>query len=265
MNKESDLISPLAYVHPEAQIGKNVKIYPFAYIERGTVIGDNCVIMSHASILEGVEIGADNYIYQNAVIGAVPQSFRYTIGHRTRVVIGQGNRIRENVVIAGSLDENTATVIGDCNFLMDGVHVCHDVHIGDDNVMGIGAQVAGECQLEHHVILSSGVILQHLVRVGRYSLVQSGCVVQKDVPPYIILGGNPVSYHGVSAVILQKKGVDERTLRHITNAYRIVYTGNESLEDAIQKIKDQIPSSPEIDHIVDFIQGSQRGIVRRVQ
>ena len=183
MNKESDLISPLAYVHPEAQIGKNVKIYPFAYIERGTVIGDNCVIMSHASILEGVEIGADNYIYQNAVIGAVPQSFRYTIGHRTRVVIGQGNRIRENVVIAGSLVENTATVIGDCNFLMDGVHVCHDVHIGDDNVLGIGAQVAGECHLEHHVILSSGVILQHLVRVGRYSLVQSGCVVQKDVPP----------------------------------------------------------------------------------
>ncbi|MBR1652476.1 MAG: acyl-ACP--UDP-N-acetylglucosamine O-acyltransferase [Alloprevotella sp.] len=189
-------ISPLAYVHPEARLGENVKVYPFAYIERDVVIGDNCVIMSHASVLEGSVMGADNYIYQNAVIGA---------------------------------------------------------------------QVAGECQLEHHVILSSGVILQHLARVGRYSLIQSGCVVQKDVPPYIILGGNPVSYHGVSAVILEKEGLSERTLRHIANAYRIVYTGNESLEDAVQKIVNQIPGSAEIDNIVSFIRDSKRGIVRRTQ
>ncbi|MBR1593510.1 MAG: acyl-ACP--UDP-N-acetylglucosamine O-acyltransferase [Alloprevotella sp.] len=258
-------ISPLAYVHPEARLGENVKVYPFAYIERDVVIGDNCVIMSHASVLEGSVMGADNYIYQNAVIGAVPQSFRYTVGHRTHVRIGQGNRIRENVVIAGGLEDETVTVIGDRNFLMDGVHICHDVQIGDDNVLGIGAQVAGECQLEHHVILSSGVILQHLARVGRYSLIQSGCVVQKDVPPYIILGGNPVSYHGVSAVILEKEGLSERTLRHIANAYRIVYTGNESLEDAVQKIVDQIPGSAEIDNIVSFIRDSKRGIVRRTQ
>lgn len=256
-------ISPLAYVHPEAKIGNNVKIYPFAYIERDTVIGDNCVIMSHASILEGSVLGSDNFVYQNAVIGSVPQSFRYTVGHRTHVRIGNGNRIRENVVIAGGLEDETATVIGDRNFLMDGVHICHDVQIGDDNVLGIGSQVAGECMLEGNVILSSGVILQHLARVGRFSLVQSGCVVQKDVPPYIILGGNPASYHGISAVVLQKQGLSERILRHITNAYRIIYTGNEALEDALQKIKDQIPMSPEIENIINFIAGSKRGIVRR--
>lgn len=256
-------ISPLAYVHPEAKIGNNVKIYPFAYIERDTVIGDNCVIMSHASILEGSVLGSDNFVYQNAVIGSVPQNFRYTVGHRTHVRIGNGNRIRENVVIAGGLEDETATIIGDRNFLMDGVHICHDVQIGDDNVLGIGSQVAGECMLEGNVILSSGVILQHLARVGRFSLVQSGCVVQKDVPPYIILGGNPASYHGISAVVLQKQGLSERILRHITNAYRIIYTGNEALEDALQKIKDQIPMSPEIENIINFIAGSKRGIVRR--
>ena len=125
--------------------------------------------------------------------------------------------------------------------------------------------MAGDCELQDNVILSSGVILQHQTRVGRFSLVQSGCVVQKDVPPYIILGGNPVSYHGVSAVILEKQGVSERILRHISNAYRIVYTGNESLEDALQKIVEQIPGSPEIDNIVAFIRDSRRGIVRRLQ
>ena len=127
-------ISPLAFVDPSAKIGNNVKIYPFAFIDKDVVIGDNSVVMSHATTLEGVVIGRQNYIYQNAVVGAVPQSFRFKVGHRTKVVIGDNNRIRENVVIAGSLDENSATIIGDNNFLMDGVHVCHDVHIGVRNL-----------------------------------------------------------------------------------------------------------------------------------
>ena len=259
-----DLISPLAYIHPTAKLGKGVKVHPFAYIDKDVVVGDNTVVMAHASLLEGAEIGADNYIYQNAVIGATPQSFRYKSGHRTCVRIGRGNRIRENVVIAGGLDENSATVIGDENFLMDGVHICHDVLIGNRCVLGIHAQVAGDCKLDDYAILSSGVIMQHKVHLGNFALVQSGCRIQKDVPPYIIIGGTPATYHGVDAAVLSKMGLSERTLRHISNAYRIIYMSNESLDDAVQKIKDQIPQSDEIDHIVDFVSTSELGIVRRI-
>ncbi len=258
-----NLISPLAYVHPSARLGQDVKVHPFAYIDKDVVVGDRTVVMAHASLLEGAVIGSDNYIYQNAVIGATPQSFRYKNGHLTHVRIGNGNRIRENVVIAGSLDEDTATTIGNDNFLMDGVHICHDVVIGNDCVLGIYAQVAGDCVIDDHVVLSSAAILQHRVHVGRYSLLQSGCRVQKDVPPYIILGGNPATYHGVNSLVLEKQGETERILRHIANAYRLVYTGGFSLQDAVIKIREQIPNSEEIDTIVNFIKGSKRGIVRR--
>jgi len=256
-------ISSLACIDPSAKLGDNVTVFPFTYIEKDVEIGNNCTILSHVSILAGSKIGDSNVIYQNAVVGATPQSFRYCKGHKTYVRIGNGNRIRENVVIAGGLDEDSATIIGNDNHLMEGVHICHDTTIENDCVLGIGAQVAGDCHLGNRSILSSGVIIQHLVRIGVNSLVQSGCRVQKDVPPYVILGGNPASYHGVNATILQKLGVTERIIRHISNAYRIIYSGNESLEDAVLKIQQQIPSSEEIEHIMEFVRSSERGIVRR--
>lgn len=259
------MISPLAYVHPEARLGENVEVKPFAYIEKGTVIGDNCVIMSHASILEGTTMGNNNIVYQNAVICATPQDFHYVDGAPTRVVIGNGNRIRENVVIAGGVHEDKATTIGDGNFLMDQAHICHDVKIGNRCVVGIGVSIAGECVIEDCSIQSSGAIIQQRVRVGRFSLMQSGCRVQKDVPPYIVLGGNPASYHGVNSTILKHVGISERILRHIANTYRIIYTSNLSVEDAVLRIPEQIPMSEEIQNIIDFIKASTHGIVRHMR
>lgn len=259
------MISPLAYVDPEARLGQNVEVGPFAYIERGVVIGDNCVIKAHASVLEGTTMGSGNIVYQNAVIGSTPQDFHYVEGTPTKVVIGNNNHIRENVVIAGSTYPDKATIIGDENFIMDRVHLCHDVHVFNHCVIGIGACIAGESEIHDCSIQSNGVVVQQHVRVGRYSLIQSGCRVQKDVPPYIILGGNPASYHGVNSVVLKHVKTSERILRHIANTYRIIYTGNFSLEDAVIKIPEQIPMSEEIQNILDFIAKAKNGIVRNIK
>lgn len=259
------MISPLAYVSPDAKIGENVEIGPFAYIEKGVVIGDNCVIKPHVSILEGTTIGSGNFIYQNTVIGATPQDFHYVEGNKTHVVIGNDNRIRENVVIAGSTNEDQATVIGNGNFIMERVHICHDVHVYDKCVIGIGVCIAGNCEIHECSIQSNGVVVQQHVRIGRFSLIQSGCRVLKDVPPYVILGGNPASYHGVNSVILKHFKISDRILRHIANTYRIIYTGNFSLEDAVIKIPEQIPMSEEIYKILDFIKDAKRGIVRNIE
>lgn len=259
------MISPLAYVDPAAQLGQNVEVGPFAYIEKGVVIGDNCVIKPHVSILEGTTMGNDNIIYQNAVIGATPQDFHYTEGSPTKVIIGNNNRIRENVVIAGSTYTDRATRIGDNNFIMDRVHICHDVHVFNRCVIGIGACIAGESEIHDCSIQSNGVVVQQHVRVGRYSLVQSGCRVQKDVPPYVILGGNPAAYNGVNSVVLKHVNTSDRILRHIANTYRIIYTSNFSLEDAVLKIPEQIPMSDEIRNILDFIKGAKHGIVRNMK
>lgn len=259
------MISPLAYVHPEAKLGKNVEVGPFAYIEKGVIIGDNCVIKPHVSILEGTTMGTGNIVYENAVIGSTPQDFHFVEGQKTHVVIGDNNRIRENVVIAGSTYEDKATTIGNNNFLMERTHICHDVHIFNHCVVGIGSCIAGESELHDYSIQSNGVVVQQHVRVGRFSLIQSGCRVQKDVPPYVILGGNPASYHGINTVVLKHFKVTDRILRHIANTYRIIYTGNFSLQDAVTKIPEQIPMSDEIQKILDFIQEAKNGIVRHIE
>ena len=232
------MISPLASIAPGAKIGKNVIIQPFAYIEDNVEIGDDCIIMPYASVLNGTRLGKGNKVYQHAVLGAEPQDFHYK-GEESSLIIGDNNHIREKV------------------------HICHDVQIGDNCVAGIGTTIAGECTLDDCVILSGNVTLHQYCHVGQWTLVQSGCRISKDVPPYSIMAGNPVEYHGVNAVVLQQhKNTSERVLRHIANAYRLIYQGNFSLQDAVQKIIDQVPMSEEIENIVAFVKESKRGIVK---
>ena len=192
------MISPLAYVDPAAKIGKDVTIQPFAYIEGDVEIGDGCVIMAHASVLKGTRMGKGNKVHQGAVLGSEPQDFHYT-GEESLLIIGDNNDIRENVVIArGTHANENSTRIGNNNFLMDGVHLCHDVHIGNKCVLGIKTSIAGECKVDDFTILSSNVLLQQNSHIGSWVLIQSGCRISKDVPPYIIMAGNPAAYHGIN-------------------------------------------------------------------
>lgn len=255
------MISPLAFIDPAAKIGKNVTVQPFAYIEGDVEIGDGCTIMAGAHILNGTRMGKENKIHQGAVLGSEPQDFHYT-GEQSLLVIGDKNDIRENVVISRATHKEGCTRIGNENFLMDGVHLCHDVQIGDHCVLGIKSIVAGECHIDDCTILSSNVILHQHCHIGSWVLIQAGCRIAKDVPPYIIMNGNPAEYHGVNAVVLQhQKQVTERILRHIVNAYRLIYQGNFSIQDALQKIETQVPMSDEIRHIIRFVEGS-KGIVK---
>lgn len=255
------MISPLAFIDPAAKIGKNVTIQPFAYIEGDVEIGDDCLIMAHASILNGTRLGKGNKVHQGAVLGAEPQDFHYT-GEKSFLLIGDNNDIRENVVISRATHAGNASHIGHNNFLMDGVHLCHDVTIGDHCVLGIKTTVAGECTIDNCTILSSNVVLHQNCHIGHWVLVQAGCRVSKDVPPYVIMAGNPAAYHGINALVLQSKNqVTDRILRHIVNAYRLIYQGNFSIQDALQKIEDQVPMSEEIHHIINFVRAS-KGIVK---
>ena len=249
------MISPLAFVDPAAKLGKNVTVQPFAYIEGDVEIGDDCIIMSGARILDGTRLGQRNKVHHGAVLGTVPQDFHYT-GEKSLLIIGDQNDIRENVVVSRATHEGDATRIGNENFLMDGVHLCHDVQIGNHCVLGLKTIVAGDCRISDFTILSSNVILQQQCHIGSWVLIQSGCRIAKDVPPYVIMNG------GINAVVLQHKHqVTDRILRHIVNAYRLIYQGNFSIQDALQKIEDQVPMSDEIHNILNFVRES-KGIVK---
>ena len=184
------MISPLAYVDSAAKIGKNVTIQPFAFIEGNVEIGDDCIIMSGTKILHGTRMGKGNKVHHNAVLGAEPQDFHYT-GENSMLIIGDNNDIRENVVVSRATHAGSATRIGNENYLMYGVHLCHDVQIGNHCVLGIKTTVAGECQIDDCTILSSNVILHQYCHIGSWVLIQAGCRISKDVPPYIIMNGNP--------------------------------------------------------------------------
>ena len=255
-------ISPKAEISPKAQIGNNCKIFPFVYIEDDVVIGDNCIIFPFVSILNGTRMGNNNKVHQGSVLAALPQDFDFR-GEKTECVIGDNNVFRENVVINRATHTGGKTVIGNNNFLMEGAHISHDTKVGDNCVFGYGTKIAGDCQIGHGVVFSSSVIENANTRVGDGAMVLAGTTFSKDVPPYIIAGGVPVAYKGVNSVQCKIYGLEEKTINHIANAYRLVFNGQNSVVDAAYQIKEQIPGSPEIDKIVEFIKETTVGVIAK--
>lgn len=256
------MISPLAVVDPGAKIGKNVTIHPFVCIEKDVVIGDDNEIMSNASILNGARIGNGNTIYQGAVIAAVPQDFNFR-GDDTIVEIGDNNTIREYAVISRATLPTGVTRIGNNSYIMQSARLSHDVKVGDHCIVGNGSQISGNVVIEDHAILSSCVLAQLGARVGQWALIQGGCSFAKDIPPYVIVTREPVTaYHSVNAMVLSNQGFEERIIKHIAQAYRIVYKGNFSVRDAADKVEQQVPMSIEIQNIIDFMRSTLKGILK---
>ena len=254
------MISPLAYVDPEARIGQNVEIGPFAFIDKNVVIGDNNRIMPGAKILYGSRIGNDNEIFPGAVIGAVPQDLKFW-GEETTAEIGDNNRIRENVTINRGTAAKGRTVVGNNNLLMEGVHVAHDATVGNNCIIGNATKFAGEIIIDDNAIISGAVLMHQFCRVGGYVMVQGGCRFSKDIPPYIIAGREPISYAGINLIGLRRRGFSDELIENIHNAYRIIYQQGMNITQALEHVREEIPMSPEIEYIVDFISSSKRGII----
>ena len=256
-------ISPRAEISPKARIGDNCKIFPFVYIEDDVEIGDNCIIFPFVSILNGTRMGGHNKIHQGSVIGALPQDFDFT-GEKSECIIGDNNIIRENVVINRATHTGGKTVIGHDNFLMEGTHISHDTKVGNQCVFGYGTKIAGDCEIGDGAIFSSSVIENAGTRVGKGAMIKAGTTFSKDVPPYIIAGGNPVGYGGVNNTMCRAYGIDEKVLKHIANAYRLVFHGQTSVFDAVNQIKEQVPDSEEIRNVVEFIESTKKGIISKI-
>lgn len=255
------MISPLAYIHPDAVIGENVEIGPFVYIDRNVVIGDNNKIMPNANILYGARIGNGNTIFPGAVIGAVPQDLKFR-GEETTAEIGDNNLIRENVTINRGTASKGKTVVGNNNLLMEGVHVAHDVVVGNGCIFGNSTKLAGEIVVDDCAILSGAVLVHQFCHIGGYVMVQGGSRCSKDVPPYVMIGREPAAYCGLNIVGLRRRGFSAESIEAIHNAYRLIYQGGLNTTDALAKIEAEMELTPEIKYILDFVRNSQRGIIK---
>lgn len=253
-------ISPLAHVAPSAKLGDNVTIHPFAFIDEDVEIGSGTEVMSYTSIIRGTRIGANNKIYQCCIIGADPQDFRWH-GEKTYCYIGDNNHIREHVIINRGIATEGGTRIGSDSFIMAESHIGHDSHIADKCVIGNGVTIAGDTEIGPCSILSSGVILHENANVGSWVLIKGGCRIAGNVPPFVIMAHNPVSYFGVNAVVLRKHGFTDEEIDDVAKAYRHVYQTGTSVFNALRRIEADLQPSRVREAIVDFIRGRNLRIV----
>ena len=216
--------------------------------------------MSGVTILCGSRIGDGNHIFPGAVIGAIPQDLKFQ-GEDTTVEIGDNNRIRENVTINRGTSAKGKTVVGNGNLLMETVHVAHDAMVGSNCIIGNGTKMAGEIVIDDFAIISANVLMHQFCHVGSFVMIQGGSRFSKDVPPFIIAGREPISYAGLNLVGLRRHGFSNELIENIHNAYRIIYQSGLNTTNAIEKVREEIPMSSEIEYIIEFIASSQRGII----
>lgn len=254
-------ISPLAFVHPGAKIGKNVIVEPFAYIDDNVEIGDGSYIMSKADIRTGARIGANCKIFPGAAIGGIPQDLKFK-GEESLAIIGDNTTVRECVTVNRGTVSKGKTVVGSNCLLMAYSHIAHDCVVGNNVIIGNATQLAGEVEIFDSAIVSGGALVHQFTRVGQHVMIQGGTRLGKDIPPYVIAGREPVSYSGINLVGLRRSGFSNEKINEIQEIYRLIYQSGLNFSDAVSKVEAEFERTQEMEAIVSFIKDSPRGIVR---
>lgn len=255
------MISPLAHIHPEARLGKDVTVDPFAVVEDDVQIGDGTHIMSGAVIMKKVVIGKGCKIFPGAVIGAIPQDLKFN-GEDTIVQIGDNTTIRECVTVNRGTKDKWKTVVGSNCLLMAYSHIAHDCILGDYVIIANSVQLAGHVEIGDHAIIGGMAAAIQFSKIGAHTYIAGGTEIIKDVPPYIKAGRSPLSYAGVNSVGLQRRGFTSEKINGISEIYRNIYLRGLNITQATQIIEKELPESEEKTEILQFIKDSKRGILK---
>lgn len=255
------MISEQAFVHPNAEIGKNVTIDAFAYIDENVVIGDGTHIYPHATVLSGARIGKNCNIFPGAVISAIPQDLKF-VGEETTAVIGDNTTIRESATVNRGTASKGTTIVGSHCLIMAYAHVAHDCKLGDRIILGNATQLAGEVVVDDWAIISGGTLVHQFCHLGAHIMVQGGSRISKDIPPYVMVGREPLGYMGLNIVGLRRRGFIAEQMNAIQESYRYVYLSGLNTTQALEAIEKNILESKEREDILSFIKSSERGIIK---
>jgi UDP-N-acetylglucosamine acyltransferase len=257
------MIYPTALVDPKAEIGGNVDIGPYSVIEKGVSIGEGTKIGPHVVVREGTHIGKRCQIYQFSSIGEAPQALAYR-GEPTLLQMGDHNIIREYVTLhRGSVKGGGKTVLGNENFIMAYSHIAHDCRIGNQVVMANGATLGGHILIEDYAIIGGLAAIHQFCRVGTHAIVSGLTGVSQDVPPYTMAAGDRAKLYGLNSVGLKRHQFSEGEIKALKKAYRIIFRSGLTLEKAMKAVEeDDIFQIPEVQHLLQFIRHSKRGICR---
>ncbi len=255
-------ISPMAYVHPNAKIGKDVTIEPFASIYEDVEIGDGTWIGPNAVIMDGARIGKNCKIFPGAVVSAIPQDLKYK-GEKSITSIGDNTTIRECATINKGTVDKMETRIGENCLIMAYVHVAHDTFIGNHVIIAVDTVLAGHMVIEDFAIIEGISGAQQFLNIGAHAFIAAGSLIRKNVPPYIKCAREPLTYTGINAIGLRRRGWKEEVIKEIEDIYRTLYIRNKNISNALAEIEKNYPDSEHKQHIVSFIKASENGIVKR--
>lgn len=252
-------IHPTSIVSPEAQIADDVEIGPFCIVEGDVKINSGTKLLSHVVIYSGARIGKNNKIFPGSVIAAVPQDLKFN-NEYTEVFIGDNNTIREAVTISRATSATKRTIVGNNNLLMAYVHVAHDCVVGNNCVLANCVELAGHVHVEDYVIIGGLTGVHQFTSIGRHAMIGACSKIVKDIPPYSLFSGNPVSYEGLNIIGLRRRGFKEEAISSLKSAFSILYNSAFNTTQAINNIKEVVKSTEEVQHLLKFIQQSRRGI-----
>ncbi|MBD3224599.1 MAG: acyl-ACP--UDP-N-acetylglucosamine O-acyltransferase [Caldithrix sp.] len=254
-------IHPSAVVDKDAEIAENVQIGPYAIIEKGVKIGERTTIASHAVVAEGASIGKNCRIFSGAVIATVPQDLKFG-NEKTFVEIGDNTTIREYATVNRATTHSYYTRVGSNCLLMAYSHIAHDCQIGNNVVIANAVNMGGHVIIADNVGIGGLTAIHQFVKIGEQCFVGGGLRVNKDIPPFVLAMGEPITFGGLNAIGLKRRGFSDTTLQVLKHAYKIIYRSGLTTGQALKKIEEQSDSIPEIETIVSFIRESERGIIR---
>jgi len=253
------MIHPTAIISKKAKIASDVEIGPYTVVEDNVEIGSGTKIASFCTLTGYTVIGKNNQIFSNAVIGSIPQDLKYK-GEKSRLIIGEGNRIREFVTINLGTSESGRTVIGNNNLIMAYAHIAHDCIINNDAIVANAGTLAGHVLVEDNAIIGGLTGVHQFVKIGKFAIIGGCSKVVQDIPPYSTSDGRPVRVRGVNIEGLKRAGFDSEKRNILRKAFKILFFSNHPLSKAVKILKEEIENVPEINYLIEFVQNSKRGI-----
>lgn len=253
------MIHPTAIIHPQAQIGVGCEVGPYCVIGANVVLGEKCKLHSHVVIDGHTTLGRENEIFPFASIGLKTQDLKWK-GGITRTQIGDHNTFREYVSIHSATSDGETTIIGSRNHILAYCHIAHNVVLGSHIIMSNGGTLAGHVTVEDHAIIGGLAGVHQFCRVGKMAIIGGCSKVVQDVPPFMLADGNPAETRTVNKVGLERNGVTTEAQATLRQAYKILFREKLTIANALEKIEADLPLLPEIQHLIQFVRSSERGI-----
>lgn len=249
-----------AVVHSSARLGDGVRIGPYVVVGEHVTLGEGTILGPHAVIEAFTTMGRDCQVFPGAVVGGIPQDLKFA-GEESYLLMGDRNVVRECATINRATGMGDETRIGDDNLFMAYVHIAHNCIVGSHIVMSNGVTLAGHVVVEDHAIIGGLTGLHQFIRVGAHCMIGAMSRVAQDVPPYLLIEGNPPKVYGPNVIGLRRRGMALATRSAIKQVFKLVYRGGLNIKQAIAAVDDATLAIPEIAHFVAFLLASQRGVI----